>query len=252
MELTSHRVHLFFSFPEQISDRKLLRRYESLLSDAESAQMARFYYAGHRHQYLVTRALIRSSLSTFFPVDPATWKFTAGAYGKPDIEHPEVEVPLRFNISHTQGLIVCAIVRGYDIGVDTEDTERSTRTDLDSLASYFSPQEIDEIRNLPASRQKQRFFDYWTLKESYIKARGLGLAIPLDKFSFLFRDDRLDGFQVHADLNDAAGNWQFWRVAVNRRYKVALALNAAGVDIELSACKTIPMASNERFPLTVL
>lgn len=252
MELTNHRAHLFFTFPEQISDRGLLQRYESLLSDAESAQMSRFYYAGHRHQYLVTRALIRSSLSAFFPVDPASWQFNTGAYGKPDIEHPEVEIPARFNISHTRGLIVCAIVRDYEVGVDVEDTERSTRAGLDSLSSYFSPHEINELGQLPAARQKQRFFDYWTLKESYIKARGLGLAIPLDQFSFQFRADRLVGFQVDEELNDEAGNWQFWRMAVKQRYKVALALNAAGFDIELNAYYSLPMVSNETFPLTIL
>lgn len=252
MVLSSHRVHLYFSYPEQISDRDLLQRYKALLSDAESAQMSRFHYARHRHQYLVTRALVRSCLSTFFSIDPAAWQFNTGAYGKPVVGHPEVGIPVKFNLSHTRGLIVCAIVRDYEIGVDVEDTQRATRAGLDSLSSYFSPPEIDELGRLPAARRKQRFFDYWTLKESYIKARGLGLAIPLDKFSFRFEDDKLQGFRVHEDLNDDAGAWQFWRVAVDQRYKVALALDAAGVDIELSAYRSTPLVANETFPLTVL
>lgn len=76
-------------------------------------------------------------------------------------------------------------------GVDVEDLKRSTNTAYEDICRYFSTREIEDLLELPEKQKKQRFFDYWTLKESYIKARGMGLSIPLDKFSFLFKHDSL-------------------------------------------------------------
>ena len=73
------------------------------------------------------------------------------------------------------------------MGVDVEDTERSGET-VEIADQFFSPLEAAALRALPADRQRARFFDYWTLKEAYIKARGMGLAIPLEQFSFLLDD----------------------------------------------------------------
>ena len=207
--------------------------------------MSRFYFAGHRHQYLLTRALIRSCLSAYYPVEPADWRFAKNDYGKPQVSHPSSGINARFNLSHTNGLIVCAITADVDIGVDVEDADRTTRAAFESLSSYFSAQEIKDLGALPAERKKQRFFDYWTLKESYIKARGMGLAIPLGKFSFHFKGDQLEEFRVHPELGDDAQNWRFWRIAMTERYPVAVAVNAAGRDFEISAFDTVPLLSSD-------
>jgi 4'-phosphopantetheinyl transferase len=249
MNLPNNEVHLYFSWPEQISDDELLHRYRSLLSDEELAQMARFYYARHRHQFLVTRALIRTSLSACNQVDPSEWQFGKNGFGKPEISHPDKTLMVRFNISHTDGLIMCGLVKDYDIGVDVEDRQRSTRAALESLSSYFSKQEIEDLGKLPPHQQKQRFFDYWTLKESYIKARGAGLSIPLRKFSFHFQADTLSGFNIHPDLKDDAGNWQFWRIPVADRYQVAVAINSPKRDFELITFNSVPLQSTEPMAL---
>jgi hypothetical protein len=151
--------------------------------------------------------------------------------------------------------------------VDVEDSQRSARAGLNSLASYFSAQEVEELRKLPADQQAQRFFAYWTLKESYIKARGLGLAIPLDKFSFLFEANQLKGFSVHPDLQDDADCWQFWRIAIDDqyrgdphgadqygadRYPLALAIKSKNCDHEITAFHSVPLHSNVPFALSFL
>lgn len=249
MKLQGNEIHLHFSWPDQITDDGLLHRYRSLLAEDELVQMERFYFARHRHQYLITRALIRTSLSCYHQVDPSEWQFAKNGYGKPEISHPDKPRPVRFNISHADGLIMCGMVWDVDIGVDVEDRQRSTRAALDSLSSYFSKPEIHNLQSLPSDRQNSRFFDYWTLKESYIKARGKGLSIPLDKFSFHFRENALSEFRVHADLNDDPGNWQFWRTPVSDRYQVAVAVNSPASDYQLAAFNTIPMQRVEAIEL---
>jgi 4'-phosphopantetheinyl transferase len=243
MELDNNQVNLYFSYPEKVSEPALLRRYQALLTEDELQQMSRFYYAGHRHQYLLTRALIRTCLSTIYPVEPAEWRFTKNQFGKPEACHPQVPLAARFNLSHASSLIICGITRAVAIGVDVEDTHRTTRAAFSSLASYFSEQEIGDLRELPEDQQKQRFFDYWTLKEAYIKARGMGLALPLAKFGFQFKANRLDGFSVHPDLEDDPDHWQFWRISVGGRYRVAVAVNSPQHDFEVKAFNTVPLIS---------
>lgn len=252
MELGSNQVHFYFSYPEQITDPTLLCRYPSLLTEDEMSQMSRLYFTGHRHQYLLTRALVRTSLSNYYPVEPKEWRFSTNSFGKPQISHPKVKLVTRFNLSHAKGLIICGITRDVDIGVDVEDTQRTTRTAFNSLARYFSEQEIRDLGELPPEQQKQRFFDYWTLKESYIKARGMGLALPLGKFSFQFIANKLNEFSVDPDLEDDAGNWQFWRISMSGRYRVAVAVNSAKRDFEVSAFNTVPLISHERVALNFL
>ena len=244
MNFPGNEIHLYFSSPEQISDLALLNRYENLLTENERIQMSRFYYARHRHQYLVTRALVRTCLSAYCDVEPGDWRFVSNSYGKPQVKSPDLAGPLRFNLSHCKGLVMCGITRDHDIGVDVEDARRNTRAALESLSSYFSTAEIAEINRLPADRRKRRFFDYWTLKESYIKARGMGLAIPLAKFSFQFDGERLESFEIHPELNDDPVDWQFWRISRPGGYRAAVAVNSGNIGFNLKAFNTVPLMSN--------
>ena len=262
MQISSKQVHLYFSWPEQISDQSLLGRYESLLSADERTRMSRFHFARNRHSYLVTRALIRTSLSAYYPVDPETWRFGTNRYGKPEISHPYASLPVRFNLSHTDGLIVCAITRDHAIGVDVEDLHRSTQSGLSNLSSYFSKREAADLCALPTEQQKHRFFDYWTLKESYIKARGEGLAIPLGGFSFHFEADKLKKFTVEPDLLDRAECWQFWRMALvdqhgfdqggADRYRIALAVKSSAGKFTVTAVRSTPLRNHVPVPLRFL
>ena len=74
---------------------------------------------------------------------------------------------------------------------------------------YFSTIEVADLGSLPKPQQHKRFFDICTLKESHIKARGAGLAIPLDAFSFHFPTQRIIAFSTQATLGDKATRWQF-------------------------------------------
>lgn len=252
MELTPNEIHLYFAYPGQIIETGLLEQYESLLTDEDRALMKRLFYTRHRHQFLITRALLRSSLSGYFQVEPADWQFGKNRYGKPEICSPRNIEPVRFNISHCDGLIMCGITRQHDIGVDVEDAKRSTNASFESLSSYFSASETADMARLPADLQKQRFFDYWTLKESYIKARGMGLAIPLAKFSFRFAGERLDAFETDPDLGDDAAAWQFWRISRDQRYRIAVAVNSASKGFKLRAFNMVPLRDRDEVQLEFL
>ena len=245
MKLGDKEIHLHYVRPDRVTDPDLLERCACLLANDEKQQMPRFFFEHHRHQFLITRALIRSCLSLYHDVRPNEWVFAKNEYGKPHVAGPNRGTPIHFNISHASGLIVCGLTRNFHIGVDVEDSQRATQTAFKRLASYFSVREIEALEALPANIQKQRFFDIWTLKESYIKARGGGLSIPLRKFSFEFGDDLLKNFQVDTELGDEAESWQFWRLSAPPAYRLAIAVNAASPALELGTFNSVPLTTPE-------
>lgn len=243
MKLEDNDIHLHYVQPDRVIDPGLLEGCESLLTHDEKQQMSRFYFDRHKHQFLITRALIRSCLSLYHDVRPAEWVFAKNAYDKPHIAGPGRSTPIHFNISHANGLVICAFTRKYAIGADVEDSHRTTQAALKRLSSYFSEREIEALEALPETVQMQRFFDIWTLKESYIKARGGGFSIPLRKFRFEFDDDLLKHFHIDTDLDDEAENWQFWRLSAPPAYRLAIAVNTANPAMELSTFNSVPLTA---------
>src|SRR6185503_2215825 len=149
--------------------------------------------------------------------------------------------PLRFNLSNTEGLIACLVADDREIGVDVEDLERRGET-VAIADRFFSPLEVAALRAVPEERQRARFFDYWTLKEAYIKARGMGLAIPLDHFSFVIEPGAPIGIAFDPRLPDDPSTWQFAQLRPTARHVISVAVRRAGEpDLRLVVRRTIPL-----------
>ena len=243
-DLNTREVHLWCAVPDEIGDEALLREYGGLLTDAERQQQQRFRFARDRRRYLVTRALVRTVLSRYAPVAPGDWRFAAGPYGKPAIDNdPQWAAELSFNVSHTQGLIVLGVTRRRPIGVDTENMY--ARQPLDGLAEkFFAPAEVLALRRMAQDEQARRFYEYWTLKESYIKARAMGLSIPLDGFSFEFGEGMGLLLSIRPDQEDRPTNWRFWLIQQDAGFPVAVCVGRDGPEVSaLRAWATIPLVS---------
>ena len=191
------------------------------MNSQEREKQQRYRFSHDRHDALITRALVRTVLSKYAPIEPQDWRFIKGDKGKPEVTN--CSIPLRFNVSHTKGLIVCAVALEVDLGVDVEYIKR--KTSILKVANFkFSKQENTElISQLPENRSR-RFFDYWTLKESYIKAVGGGLSIPLDKFSFDIKDDDNISISIDPSLNDDAAHWQHWLHYGSEEHRIAISV----------------------------
>ena len=151
--------------------------YRALMSPDEHERMARLVFDRDRRSFLLTRALVRTTLSRYAAVPPAAWAFIANVHGRPEILDRPAGVPdLRFNLSHTDGLIACAITIGREVGVDVEHIRR--RLTHDVAGRFFAPREIEDLKALTEDEQQRLFFDYWTLKEAYSQSAWLraGLA----------------------------------------------------------------------------
>jgi 4'-phosphopantetheinyl transferase len=192
------------------------------LNESEKARLDRFAVKDAALQYLVTHALVRTTLSKYADVPPQAWEFETNAYGRPHISQPHPFHDLRFNLSNTTGLVACAISMDCEIGVDVENVARPL--DAEELApSVFAAPELADFRASASEERRNRFFSYWTLKESYIKARGMGLSLPLDAFWFEL-GDKSPLLYVTDRCADVPERWRFYRFAPTDAHMMAVAV----------------------------
>lgn len=251
--LPPEEIHLWLAFYDEITDERLLSDYRGLLNSAEKEQQSRFYFAKDRLRYLVTRALVRTVMSRYVPIDPRDWVFSTNAYGCPEIANAEGrEAFLSFNISHTESLIVLGVTTRRALGVDVENF-RAREVSIEIADRYFAPAEVAALNNVPRQQQQYRFFEYWTFKESYIKARRMGLSLPLDKFSFHYPHDRGLEIAIDAELADDAARWQFWQFQPTPEYLVAICAERISDQApRLIVHQTVPMSSEKSLSLEFL
>jgi 4'-phosphopantetheinyl transferase len=157
LTLNPDELHLWFAFSDEIQNTELMKAYQNLMTTEEKAQQQRFHFAKHRHQYLVTRALVRTTLSRYCHVKPGDWRFLKNDYGKPKIKTFEGIPELRFNLSHTENLIICGVVLKQEIGVDVEYMERKGAT-VEIADRFFSQQEVNDLHTLGRITETLPFF----------------------------------------------------------------------------------------------
>ncbi len=216
-----------------------LEDYRPLLSSDERDRMARLIFERDRRAFLMTRALARRMLSRYAPVAPADWQFVTNAHGRPEISVRPARTPdLRFNISHTDGLIACAVTIGREVGVDVEQIGRHLTHDI--AGRFFAPKEVTDLRALPESDQRRVFFDYWTLKEAYIKARGFGLALPLKDFAFTLNPPAPPTIGFEPALDDDPATWQFLQDWPTPEHRLGLAVRREGADLPVRIRFVVP------------
>lgn len=202
----ANMFQLWCAFPDDLLDPAAAEACAELLSEEELARWQRFRPERRRREYLATHALARTALSYYRPVAPRDWRFVTNAYGKPA---PSPECGLRFNLSNSTGLAVCLTVDArLEVGVDVEAQQRAEEI-AEVEYKVFSPAELAQLDALPATEQPDRYLSLWTLKEAYIKARGMGMALPLREISFLFDGAGAARLEVAADVDEEPTRWRF-------------------------------------------
>lgn len=220
-ELSEHDVHVWYCFYDDIREPGQFAQYDALMTDDERARHQRLHFERDRLMFLVTRALVRTTLSKYADCAPADWRFDKNEWGRPHVSGP-VAAP-HFNLSNTQGLVACAVARTEGVGVDVENITR--RTEPTAIAHrFFSKSEAEALMSLPDEGRRARFFSLWTLKEAYIKARGMGLAIPLRQFSYSLGDGEI-AISFGDKVDDDPSLWRFALTRASDEHYLSLAVD---------------------------
>ncbi|WP_341988590.1 4'-phosphopantetheinyl transferase superfamily protein [Azorhizobium sp. AG788] len=190
------------------------------LDDGERARSARFHFAADREAYIAAHALTRGMLSAHAPRAPQAWRFAPTAHGRPEIARAFDDPLLRFNLSHSRGLVAVAVTERRDVGIDVEAVDPS-RLSLDLAAATFAPAEVAYVRGLSPAQRPEALFALWTLKEAYIKAVGQGLSLPLDSFAIALAPLSI---QFSDACPDDPAIWRLERLRPIRTHALALAV----------------------------
>ena len=193
----------------------------ALLSPDERERCARFVFDRDRHTYAIAHALLRTSLSRYADVAPAAWRFEEAPHGKPYLAPGSGAADLAFNLTHTNGLVACAIARHRQVGIDAECSDRAV--DDGVARRFFSDVERAHLEQLAAGpARSRRFFELWTLKEAYVKAIGAGLVHPLN--TIVFAPDGAGGaigFEPPPGVD--AARWRFALLRPTNQHILAVA-----------------------------
>lgn len=235
------------------------------LTADEIAKVERYRMPSSQTQALYVRNYLRAILSRYSCLSAEAWRFEYGEKGKPSlIEKQQIETGLNFNISHSKEHLLIAVCqregKQVQLGVDIEHARSSTNIDS-IMKHYFSETELTDLLELSKEEQRERFFDLWALKESYIKATGKGLATSLRSFSFDFSNlteqtlslhasdfqpnlqDEIrlhGGISVYAEVElsaaeqvDVSTNWQCSLGRLDDQYRFAVTLGGANLPMQL-------------------
>lgn len=159
-----------------------------LLDKNEQQRSASYKFDKHRNLYIVAHVFLRKVLSYHADLAPEDWQFYQNSYGKPYIKNSEFQA-IQFNLSHTDGMIVCAVNRTHNVGADVEISRPINYIKQMSRRNYTEREYNDIFSKSNSEEQLHRFFTYWTLKESLVKALGCGLSIPLKEIGFIQQED---------------------------------------------------------------
>lgn len=177
-----------------------------ILDPEEVERWKRYQRQDSRDLFLVAHVATRFVLSHYGNTEPAAWIFERGENGRPEIVRGPAG--LRFNISHTDGMVAVLVHGQHDAGVDVESPWRTT--DIISVSRrVFTETERAAMLSLPEAEQAGRFYQLWTLKESFIKAKGKGFAMPLSKFGFGIDAAGSIDFSCDPSLDPDASAWGY-------------------------------------------
>jgi 4'-phosphopantetheinyl transferase len=195
------------------------------LSVDEQIRADRFHFEKDRRRWRTARGLLRLLLGCCLDTDPATLRLTQGKYGKPCLAEGSL---LRFNLSHSGGCALFTVAAGREVGVDVE----RIREDIDAEdlgCAVLSPRERQMLQAAAPEERNALFFAFWTAKEAYIKARGLGFSYPVQRLTVSL-GDRSDDILTRAEVAEEIGlrPLSLRRLCGIEGHKAALAAEGSG------------------------
>jgi 4'-phosphopantetheinyl transferase len=200
-----------------------LQTLRQTLTPDEQERAGRFYFDAHRHRFIAARGILRALLGRYLALKPETIRFAYNEYGNPSLAIPEA-TSLRFNVSHSGNMALYAFTHTRQIGVDIEYL-REVSDIRQIVQRFFSPHEQAEWLRLPVGQQTAGFFNCWTRKEAYIKARGQGLSLPLAQFDVSLTPNRPARLLADRHYQDLA-NWSLESLEPGPGYVGALVVEA--------------------------
>jgi 4'-phosphopantetheinyl transferase len=214
-------VHIWWAQLDAPESR--VQQLARTLDADEVARADRFQAPHHRERWIVGRGLLRELVGQYTGCLPSNVRLVYGPHGKPSLAPDSGDSSLRFSLAHSEGLVVFALARDVEIGVDVEAVR--PLKDLELVAEqFFSPRECESLRSLRPDQRVDGFFNCWSRKEAYIKALGLGLSLPLDTFDVELRPGLPARLLAVEGLAGSATSWSLRALHAPPGFAAAVAM----------------------------
>jgi 4'-phosphopantetheinyl transferase len=218
-KLESNTVNTWFININDVQDK--FEKFSNIISIDEKKRANKFHFKKDKNLFIMSRVVLRLLSGKYLNIEPETITFKYGKYGKPDFDF---DTNLKFNISHSGEMVILSFVLDYDIGVDIEKIKHDFDV-LDIATNYFSKLEIEALKKAPKEKQSEFFYRCWTRKESFIKAKSIGLSFPLDQFSVSINSDKqVDLLETKWDKNEFK-SWSLFSFSPDSDYIGAISVN---------------------------
>ena len=218
LELDKQDIHLWLAREPDASSPQLWQSYLKLLSERELARYERLAKDEMKRQFVLTQVLARSVLAKYLGnAPPESLRFQRNAHGKPYLD---TDGAPQFNLTNSHGLVVLAVAAEAEVGVDVEYIRRDVPF-LKLARRWFTPDEAASFDGLAGEDLRQHFFDYWTLKEGWLKGYGTGLKTPLATFSIKLQPDSIK-VDFDEKLGEIPEHWSFWQFDVAGDFRLSL------------------------------
>ena len=234
--LSREDVHVWFCRLARHDGRRAA--LAALLSRDEQTRAARFAFDRDRHRFILSHGLLRAILARYVGREATQIEFATGAHGKPALSGQSCAVQdIQFSLSHSGAYAVVAVAAGRAVGVDVE----VRRPDVDALKlaeRFFAAGEAQQIIQAQGDAQQRLFYRSWTAKEAYLKGRGVGLSLGLDRFEILFDDGSP---LAHVRMTDSGAldtNWQVQSLSLADDVSGALAVEGQAWQVRMCDSST--------------
>jgi 4'-phosphopantetheinyl transferase len=219
IEFGKDEVHIWRASLTQ--DPAMVSELSDLLAPDERRRAEKYYRSVDRDRFIVARGVLRKIISIYLPVSPEALQFTYNEYGKPSIVGHQNDRHLNFNLSHSNELALYAFRFDRGLGIDIEYIREDFAT-LEIAEHFFAKGEVDALRSLPVDQRVKAFFNCWSRKESYIKALGMGISFPLDRFTVSLAPDDAPALLKVEDDEREPDRWKMYELLPGDSYAAAV------------------------------
>jgi len=166
-------VKVYVADVKALEDAALFNRLYALVPARRQEKIKKISYDKDKRLSLGAELLVKRALCD---IGITEYEFSFGENGKPFIKGDN---NIYFNLSHSRDRVMCAISK-KEVGCDVEEIKE---VDLKVAKRFFFAEEYKTIlEQKTPEAQRDMFFRFWTMKESFMKATGLGMKLPLDSF----------------------------------------------------------------------
>ncbi len=220
--IAADEIKVWFVSPQVFSHSSSYERFHGWLSPNELETYRKFRFEKDQHTYLIAHALLRAALSRCRAIEPSRWMFRTNAYQKPFVLEPSDTCDLHFNLSHTDGMVAVAITRAGQVGIDVE-TLSQDQIGIEIVQEVLSEDEYHDYLLQQPPDQHKRLLQYWTLKEAFVKATGLGITAGLKNHAFDLSGHPHPKIRFLSTSDFSSSDWRFWQYNLTTGHFLAVA-----------------------------